>query len=191
MAEQKKTKEEIKELYKWNNSLGYGTKKKAYPDKVKSFSLIDHKAYVFYRDNSKLASRKTVAHYVEYGKLIGEFYKILGDELVESEGGAYIKGLGYFSVMRYFRPGRTKLRMQDGQYGRFLNIRDDWFFTYFVPISKNNRLRLYIMDNSYYRSFREKLYAKLIEGKIYSCNASLFLSNLRKKHVKYKAEDWE
>lgn len=177
----------VAEYWDWWKRTYKTFDKHSYSENLKSYSLIDHKAYCFYRDNSELCNRRDVAHYVEYGKLIGEFYKIVGDELVNAKGGVYIKNFGYFGIMRYIKPSKRALvRDSEGVPKTKLNILDDWFFTSFIPISKNNKLRLYSLDLSYFKTFRKKLTEKLRKGYLYYFNASLFYSDLNMRNFKYK-----
>lgn len=171
---------------RWWNGLGYRTRELSTSEVVKTWTTIDHKAYVFYRENSELCSRKLVKDYVEYGKLISEFYRVVSDELVDSKGGVYIKDFGYFGIMKYFFSAKTSPRQDPdtGIWVKKLNTEEDYFFTAFVPISKNNRLRLFSFDCSYTQNFKDKLTAKLRAGYRYTFNASLFYTDLKKAGAK-------
>ena len=141
-----------------------------------SFSMIDHKAYVYYRESSELANRELVAHYVEYGKLISEFYEIVSDEIADSKGGVFIENFGYFGLMKHNKPRKIK-RNKEGE--KVLDL-DDNFFIAFVPISKNNKRRMYTFDLGFSKKCRNKIKKRLREGYRYLFNASLFYHKLKK-----------
>jgi len=163
------------------NNGGITATNRANIDAIKTYSTIDHKAYVFYRERTKIGTRKTVEHYVAYGKLISEFYKILGEELADSTGGVYVKGLGYFSVLKYFKTAKMNMRMnpETKKYEKFLNYKEDYFYIAFVPISKNIKRKLFLMDFSYTKGFKKKIVDNIIKGQRWMCNAGLFYLNKR------------
>ena len=144
----------------------------------KSTSVIDHKAYQYYIQNSKIASREEVENYVEHGKLISSFYKIVSEQILESKGGVYIKGFGYFGIMKLMSIPVKRFDMKDKK--TKLNTKTEMFNTYFVPISKNNLARLYTFDMSFSRDYFKAFLEKINQGYRYTFNASLFYSDLRK-----------
>lgn len=144
----------------------------------KSTSLIDHKAYQYYIQNSKITSREEVANYVEHGKLISSFYKIVSEQILESKGGVYIKGFGYFGIMKLMKIPIRKRDVKDWKIK--LNTKTEMFNTYFVPISKNNIFRLYTFDMSFSKGYFDAFIARINAGYRYTFNASLFYSDLRK-----------
>lgn len=145
----------------------------------KIVSIIDHKAYRFYLDHSKIANREDVKHYVEHGKILAQAYEIIGEKIVESEGGIFIEGFGYFGVVQ-----ASKGMYRDAPHlQKKLNPATDniIYRIGFVPISKNNNLKPWVFDSSYYKSIKQGLKKALKSGKKYSFNASLFFNFLRKK----------
>ncbi len=148
----------------------------------KSTSVIDHKAYQHYIQNSKIATREEVANYVEHGKLISSFYKIVSEQILESKGGVYIKGFGYFGIMKLMKMPVKRFDMQERKMK--LNTKNEMFNTYFVPISKNNLFRLYTFDMSFSRDYFKAFLDKINQGYRYMFNASLFYSDLRKVGAK-------
>jgi hypothetical protein len=144
-----------------------------------SFSIVDHKAYQYYKEHSKLANRQDIANYVEHGKIISEFYKIAGKKIVESKGGVFLEGLGYFGIIQEMK----KKLAHDRQTGELkLNPKTDniIYNIAFVPIDKDNILRPWVFDYSFSRSIKKALCEKLKSGMTYSFNASLFFNKLRK-----------
>jgi len=168
-------------------------KSKSLSENIKSFSTIDHKAYVFYKDKSKLNNRELVAHFVEYGKLISEFYKIVSEELVESRGGVYIKGFGYIGMLKYFtsedvntkRTRTYKDPTTDENY-KVLGTKEDYYWIGFVPITKTNYFRTYSLDKSCPALLRKMLINACNKGYNYKFNASLFFKDIKQtKNITY------
>lgn len=144
-----------------------------------SFSIADHKAYQYYKENSKLANRQDVANYVEHGKIITEFYRIAGQKLTEASGGIFLEGLGYFGIIQEMKKKLT----HDRQTGELkMNPKTDniIYNIAFVPIDKDNILRPWVFDYSFTPVIKKELCNKLKAGKKYSFNASLFFNKLRK-----------
>lgn len=145
----------------------------------KSFSIIDHKAYQYYKDNSKLANRKDVENYVEHGKIISEFYRIAGEKLTESSGGIFIENLGYFGIIQEMKKKLMHSR-EDGQLKMNPKTDNVIYNIAYVPISKDNIFRPWVFDYTFTTKIKKALCAKLKSGKRYSFNASLFFNKLRK-----------
>jgi hypothetical protein len=144
-----------------------------------SFSIVDHKAYQYYKENSKLANRQDVANYVEHGKIISEFYRIAGEKIVEAKGGIFLEGLGYFGIIQEMKKKPTHDR-QTGEL-KFNPKTDNIIYNIaFVPIDKDNILRPWVFDYSFSRKIKKALCNSLKSGKTYSFNASLFFNKLRK-----------
>lgn len=144
-----------------------------------SFSIIDHKAYQYYKENSKLANRQDVANYVEHGKIISEFYKIAGKKLTEADGGIFLKGLGYFGIIQEMKKKLAHSR-QTGELKVNSKTDNIIYNIAFVPIDKDNILRPWVFDYAFSDSIKKALCEKLKAGKKYSFNASLFFNKLRK-----------
>jgi hypothetical protein len=144
-----------------------------------SFSIVDHKAYQYYKENSKLANRKDVANYIEHGKIISEFYRIAGEKLTEASGGIFLEGLGYFGIIQEMR---KKLVHDNKTREKKLNLKTDniIYNIAFVPIDKDNCFRPWVFDYSFSTRVKGQLCKELKSGKKYSFNASLFFNKLKK-----------
>jgi hypothetical protein len=150
-------------------------------DKIKSIpktSLIDFKAYVYYRKRSEIATRKTVQHFVEYGKIINEFYRIVGEKIVEDQDGVFIDFLGYFGVMCYESPpfrydfAKKKNVLLD-KYG---------FKIMFVPNKKH--LLPWTADNNFASKVKQNLKNSIRKtNRRYNFNSELF--KIDYNHKKY------
>lgn len=141
----------------------------------KSFSIIDHKAYQYYLDNSKIANREDIKHYVEHGKILSELYSIIGEKIVEASGGIFIDNFGYFGIIQ-----AQKGRLYETYHEKKTNPATDniIYKIGFVPISKNNNLKPWVFDSSFVKSVKQNLKNALRSGKKYSFNASLFFNNI-------------
>jgi hypothetical protein len=144
-----------------------------------SFSIIDHKAYQYYMQNSKLFNRKDVENYVEHGKIISMFYKIAGEKLIEAPGGIFLEGLGYFGIIQemkkklYHNRATGVLEMNPKTDNTIYNIG-------YVPINKENSFKTWVFDYSFTNKIKKALCISLKSGNKYSFNASLFYNKLRK-----------
>lgn len=148
---------------------------------LKTYSTIDHKAYVFYRENSELATRELVNHFVEYGKIMRSFYDIVENNLVNNLGGVFLEGLGYFGICKFTTdkihvPGYIKNVSK-------LAKRDPYFISY-IPISTGVIDRIYTMDLSGSSSVKKKLIKNIKEGFAYMFNPSVFYYKLNKNDKK-------
>jgi len=164
---------------------GFIASKKSNLKAIKNYSTIDHKAYVFYREKTKIGTRQSVAHYVEYGKLISTFYEIVNEELADSLGGVYVKGLGYFSVLKYFKTAKAGMmrNSETNKWEKMLNYKEDYFYIAFIPISKNIRRKLFLLDYAYTKKFKDKITENIKKGYYWMCNASLFYRDKRQTIV--------
>lgn len=148
---------------------------------LKTYSTIDHTAYVFYRDNSNIATRELVKHYVEYGKIMRSFYDIVEDRLVNNLGGVYLEGLGYFGICKY-----TIDKIYTPKYVKNVSKlakRDPYYISY-VPISTRVIDRLYTMDLSGTTTVKKRLIKNIKDGFAYMFNPSAFYYKLNKNDKK-------
>lgn len=145
-------------------------------ENIDYYSVIDHPAYVFYRENSKVCNRELVAHFVEYGKLISTFYDIVAENITESKSGVFLKNLGYFGVLvNPLVPKFTKYNFSDAP-----GIRTkDYMFLTFVPIASYKMLNYYTMDLGFVHRIRKELTEKLKKGWHYDFTPSLFFKKTR------------
>ena len=145
----------------------------------------DHKAYVFYRENSKFCNRKDIKDFVDYGKILRQFYEIASDMLVESKNGMYIEDLGYFGFLRY---NETKKRSQSRffKFAKNLMYKDSTYYIAFIPITRNKIARCYLFDKAYTVAFKKKVKDKLKQGYHYKFSVSPFLQYIKGKNRRFK-----
>jgi hypothetical protein len=151
------------------------TKKLPEPE-LKQTSTIDHKAYVYYKDHSKLASRKTVKHYVDYGKTMTEFYKIVEEHTTRNLNGVFIERLGYFGVCIHAYSMIVNKWVKTDRHAYFLS---------FVPISTYSFSRIYTMELTFTKRVRRLLTKKIKEGYSYRFSPGLFYHYLRANATKH------
>lgn len=162
------------------NNISTKYRTKIAPD-LKTYSTIDHKAYVFYRENSDLVTRQLVENYVDYGKMMTLFYRIAEEKLTDNLSGVYLDGLGYFGVCRYYNSLKIKpwyLKKESK-----LNHSETFFLSY-VPISTRVIDRIYTMDLSFTKIIRKRLTQRIREGFSYMFNPSVFYYKLSKNDKK-------
>lgn len=136
---------------------------------LETLSIIDYDAFKYYRENNKFRKPGNTPNYVEHGKLISKFYDKVGEKLVESSGGVFIEGLGYFgavidpkiNITSYF--GQDKLMINKSTSGYSYHLA-------FIPIAKDNLLREWVADKSFSLKVRKAFSAALKAGKKYSLN---------------------
>ncbi len=149
---------------------------------LETMSIIDYQAFKYYRENSKLKGKGNISNYVEHGKIISRFYEKVGEKIVESPGGVFIEGIGYFSGIvdmlksytAYFK-GSINLNRNTSGYK---------FFLIFIPIAKDNTLREWVADGSFMIKVKSKFSKFLKEGIKYKFNPSYFINKFSNKNMK-------
>lgn len=150
-----------------------------------SISLSSRQAYEFYREKRK-RTVKGIDDYQTYQKAISGLFNVVGSMMVESEGGVYLEGLGYFCNIAY--PNQWK----DGQ-GKslFQKLRKyQYYFPYFIP---DYELRGYTMSDAFEDKLERKLNAQTIKYKLHfdlvdTMRLALDYSKKSVNHRKYKGE---
>lgn len=157
------------------SKIKLGGRKHSLPEEGSSFSIVDYKAYQYFNKNSKLATRDNVSHYVEHGKIISEFYKVVSEQIVEKEGGVFLDGLGYFGVIQQFQKKATYYDHSKNKISLNTKTDNKIYNLAFVPIPKRNSFfKTWVFDYSFNRRTKSELSKNLKEGKKYSFNSSLF-----------------
>lgn len=147
---------------------------------LKAFSVVDYQAFRYYRDNNKYRNVDNTPDYVKHGKILSRYYELIGEKLVESDGGVFIEGLGYFGavidpvikITSYF--GQDKLLINKNTSGYSYHLA-------FIPISYDNALREWVADNSFSSKVRTAFSKALKSGKKYSFNFIYFFNKFGKK----------
>lgn len=140
-----------------------------------TFSVVDYKAFKYYKDNSKHRNSENTPNYVAHGKIMSLFYKKIGEKMVEGSGGVFIENLGYFGAVidpvirlrSYFNQDKLLVNKSTSGYSYFLT---------FVPIAKDNVLREWVADGSFSIKVRKAFSQAVKLGKKYSFNFLSFLN---------------
>jgi hypothetical protein len=140
-------------------------------------SVTDYEAFKYYRENAKYRDVNLTNHIKVHTKVISSFYKKIGDALIENEGGVYIKGLGYFSVVMYPKKHIVKTPYQTDGFANFKTGNYLYLPTFFGQSGKNPLLNFWIMDRTFSRRLiKARLHKALISGKKYKTYVSTLLS---------------
>lgn len=144
-------------------------------------SVSDRKAFKHYRQNAKYRNMANTKKDWQYRKFIVSFYSKIARDLIEKEGGVFIKGLGYFTILKHPRRQVVKVNYNGGM--EFFNTKTDNFLylpTFFGFAEGRGLLKFWTMDRTFSRDhIKSKLHEKLINGKKYktfiATLASLYL----------------
>ena len=140
-------------------------------------SVTDSAAFKHYRENAKYRDMEFTNHISVYKKVISEFYKKIGDALVESEGGVYIKGFGYFTVMMYPKKYIVRVPYNTDGFANFKTSNYLYVPTFFGQSGKNPLLNLWVMDRTFSRrAVKSRIHKALVAGKKYKTYVSTLLS---------------
>ncbi len=147
---------------------------------LKPLSVIDYKAFKFYRENSKSRNIKNTENYVEHGKILSKYYAKIGEKIVESEAGVFIENLGYFSGIVDTVKQYTSYPKQDSV---MLNRNTSGykFFLMFVPISRDVLLKEWVADGNFSTKVKKSFSKALKEGKKFKFNPSYFIRKYSNK----------
>ena len=154
------------------------TKKGALP----AMSVIDYKAFKFYRENSKLRNPENTPNYVEHGKILSKYFLKINESIIKSEGGVFIEGLGYFSGVIDTQKDYTPFLGKEILLNR--NTSGYKMFLIFIPISKDNILKEWVADASFTKKMKIVFSRALKEGKKYNFNPSYFIKKYGYKSLK-------
>ncbi len=122
-------------------------------------TLTSREAYDFYREKRKKVA-PGINEYNLYKKAVEGLFIVVKDMMVESEGGVYIDGLGYFCNIAY--PNKWK----DGK-GKslFQKIKKyQYYFPYFVP---DVELKGWTISDAFEEKLERKLNAQDIKYKLH------------------------
>lgn len=147
---------------------------------LKTTSLVDYKSFQHYRDSSKLRSLENTPNFVEHGKILSMFYQKIGEKITTSEGGVFIKDLGYFSgivdTLKSFTifTNSTELMLNRATSGYK-------FYLIFVPISKDDILREWVADSGFTPKIKKAFSDALKGGFKYYFNPNFFIKKQKVK----------
>jgi hypothetical protein len=131
---------------------------KNFPD---ASSLLSREAYDFYRENRKKAATG-INEYNLYKKSISGIFNIVGDMMVESEGGVYLEGFGYLCNIAYpneWKAGNIKSKSLFQKIKKY-----QYYFPYFIP---DVELKEWTMSDAFEDKVKRKLNAQDIKYKLH------------------------
>jgi len=119
-------------------------------DKV---SVIDHDAFTFYLQNSKIRNKKRIKENRHYAKMISSIYDKISRAVIEQEGGVFVKNMFYIIPQPY--PDKSFVRITDGEKLKgTMNLHTDGkiYSIVFVNLFSNKMYKAWDMSNGFYRS---------------------------------------
>lgn len=149
---------------------------------LKPLSVIEYKAFKFYRENSKKRDIKNTENYVEHGKILSKFYSKVGERIVSSDAGVFVEGLGYFSGIVDTIKDYTSYPNQNNI---ILNRNTSGykFFLIFIPIAKDIILKEWVADGNFSAKVKRGFSLALKEGKKFKFNPSYFIKKYENKNT--------
>lgn len=126
------------------------------------YDIKSREVYDFYRKHRKKPC-KGIDQYNYFKKSIDEIFAIIARMMVESEGGVYISGLGYFCFVKY--PKKCKDRKNKNKY---IILKKERYFPYFFP---DKRLKSWTMSEAF--NFRIYYLKSKSESKEYKLHFDL------------------
>lgn len=128
---------------------------------INSVSLESREAYNFYKEKRKRAV-KGINEYNLYRKAISGLFTVVKDMMVESQGGVYLEGLGYFCNVAYpteWKGGNIKSK------SLFQKLRKyQYYFPHFVP---DVEFKDWTMSDSFEEKLKRKLNSQEIKYKLH------------------------
>jgi len=149
--------------------------------KIGKESVTDRGAFKFYRDNQKHRDMNHIRSYDDYRKLINDFYLEIANDVSEKEGGVFIKGLGYFTVMMH--PKKQVVRTQYGKAYTNFKTKNHLFTPTFIAIAPGYpNMNFWVMDRMFSKKYvKTKVHKALMEGKKYKTYMSTLYSMYGKR----------
>ena len=108
-------------------------------------------------------------------KVLKKIFENIGNELLDSDDGVYMKGMGYFYVFMNPMPN-MKRKNVCAQRVNLTHTSGRRYYISFEPIGEKNPFMGYTLDHMVTGELKERLQQKIIEGKRYK----QYLSSFRK-----------
>lgn len=148
------------------------TEQKIYPKKViHKKRLLDYSTHKHYVNNYKRTRPKELhaKSRKEFLDILSTFYKIIGEQLVEREGGVCIKELGYFFIWEIPRKMHYDLLGKEGYTTKFNYASSHKMYSPILIPAK--RIKYWYLDKAFSYSIKQDLKERLREGKKYKMYA--------------------
>lgn len=124
--------------------------------------LVRRTEYTVYRKNKSVPDSKRIKGRDNYTNFAKEFLNTIFDEMLERQGGVFIKGLGYF--FNYMIPEKRAM-VQTGKAPKYYFHSD--LYHYFPVFLGDRHLVHWTLDRVFTRTYIEKFKERLESGKIY------------------------
>lgn len=118
--------------------------------------ITTREAYDFYREHRHKVA-KSIDQYNYFVKAVEGLFTVIHNMLVDSQGGVYMPGFGYFAYVRF--PKKMKVRTKS-----LIKHRKEKYFPYFFP---DKALKKWTMDRAFKIQVRKHSYAQNIEKKLH------------------------
>lgn len=144
-------------------------KYRKYINKKRLLTYAMHKHYV---NNYKRTRPRTLhaKHRKEFLDIVSTFYRVIGEQLVEREGGVCIKELGYFFIWKI--PKKIVYNMVLPEKGWDTKFNYHTNHVMYSPVFiANKKFRYWYMDKAFKQPLKKALKYKIIEGKKYKMYA--------------------
>jgi len=117
----------------------------------------------YYKEYKKEYNEKDLFEYIEYKKLIRALWKEVGELMLEDEEGVFIKGVGYFAIVKapYLISNASNFHYKD------ILLREQYNPTIVTDIYSRSPLKNFTADYSFNKWFKDKLSKKISSGKKY------------------------
>lgn len=140
-------------------------------------STCDIEAFRHYRENAKNRDIHYTNSLHAYRKIINAFYGKIADKLIENEGGVFIKGLGYFSIIIHPKKQMVKVPYQKEEFANFRTNNYLFMPSFFGVVKGNPLLNFWVMDRTFSRqNVKSRLHKALLSGKKYKTYVSTLTS---------------
>jgi nucleoid DNA-binding protein len=129
-------------------------------------TITSKEAYNHYKSTAVFRKKENTYTLRQYSKIVRAFYSKVADNLVENEGGVFLKNFGYFTVIAHPKRQVVKVPYGDVEYFNF-NTDNHLYLPTFFNISRGKPLlNLWVMDRTFSRSkVRARLHKALVSGK--------------------------
>jgi hypothetical protein len=135
-------------------------------------------AFNHYKDNAKHRNKENTYRLTDYNKIVRSFYTKVARDLVNNEGGVFIRNLGYFTILKNPRKSVVKTPHNGGKTYFNPNTDNHVYFPVFFGVGKNKPLlHLWVMDRAFSKlHVKNPLHKALISGRKYKTYISTLSS---------------
>ena len=134
-------------------------------------SLIDRKAFLYYRSKASKIRKKKVNR-ILFPKIVSAIFQEIANGIVEQKSGVYIKKFGYFAVWMTPTKRKTKIYTNKATETVTYNLHTNSYIyhpAFFTDIFRGkSKLNYFSMDKSFTRPLKTELCRRLKAGQKYT-----------------------